>query len=800
MTSRAAPFSLAIALLLPSAALAQREGYAYLSWTGSEVSLLSTADDDATARPNTPILAGDRLVTGTASRAEAILADGNVLRVDVQTSLRFDRLARTYEAEDARNALFLERGAVSLEHHFATSLDEATRIDTDDATIVFPDQGLVRVETGRRGTEVYVASGRAEVYARSGRATLRPGQYAFASGDLPLEVDGLEEPRDRFTRFVEERRAIGEESDPGSQYVSADYSYDYAAADLDSHGSWAYVSSAGSYCWRPTVAASWRPYTDGYWRWSPAGLTWVSYEPWGWLPYHYGSWFWDVGFGWCWSPGVYYSPAWVYWSYTPSWVGWCPIGYYGGYYRGYSHGGHYGGHSGGGRPPQRSTRNAWGAERGTHAYPHLRGRVDVTKVDPRGWSYTSVSRIGARLDARRDVLGQESVRFREGERGLVVTTPLRVDRGRGPAAIAVQEAVRRVPQAVAAEPRLGGLEDVTPILRREGTLGASTQEGLRRAWAKPGEDASYRPVTVEQLASPRREGTTGAEAPRGSTAAAPVRGGERGLGSTAPAEPAAPREAWRDGGAATATRGATKAEPPLRGGFGRDSGVRGDDGWRSPASEPRTGTPSRTLEVPSRGAAPDRGGAGTSTGGAPSRPAAPRSEPWREPSAPTFSRERPAVPDSGAGSVRREAPAPRPDEGWRGSPAAPRSGETARPAPRTEAPPSRPPDTPRTAPAPRTEAPPSRSYEPPSRSYEAPRSAPAPRYEAPPSRSYDPPSRSYEAPRSAPAPRYEAPPRSSSGGMSSPSHGSSRGSSGGSSAPPSGSSRETGGRSASPRG
>ena len=63
----------------------------------------------------------------------------------------------------------------------------------------------------------------------------------------------------------------------------------------------------------------------------------MSYEPWGWLPYHYGSWDWDAGFGWYWSPGAYYSPAWVYWSYTPSWVGWCPIGYYGGYY-----GGHYG--------------------------------------------------------------------------------------------------------------------------------------------------------------------------------------------------------------------------------------------------------------------------------------------------------------------------------------------------------------------------------------------------------------------------------------------------------------------------
>jgi len=772
MTSRASRTALALALLTAApAALAQREGYAYLSWVGSEVTLVSTAEDDTTARPNTPILAGDKLSTGSTSRAEAILADGNVLRVDVQTSLRFDRLARTYESEDTRNAIYLQRGALSLEHRWSTSRDEATRIDTDDATIVFPDKGLVRIETGRRGTEVYVASGRAEVYARTGRATLRAGQYAFASGDAELEVDALGEPRDRFTRFVEERRDLASGRD-GEGYVSADYGYDYAVADFDRYGSW--VSIGGSSCWRPSVSAGWRPYTDGYWRWSPAGLTWVSYEPWGWLPYHYGSWVWDVGFGWCWTPGIRYSPAWVYWSYTPSWVGWCPIGYYGGYY-----GGRYGSHW---DDRYRSARNRRGAERWTLAYPHLRGRVDVGRVDPRGWSWASVNRIGSRFDTRRDVLGQESVPFRPGERGVVATAPLRIDRGRGTVTTAVQDAVRRVPQTVGAEPRGGGLDDITPILRREGTLGTREQEGLRRAFVNPGEDAAYRPVPAEQIA--RRD------APGGSAASAPARGGERGLGSsTAPAAP--PREGWRDGGSATETRGTretgaaprrAETEPPLRGGYGRDGGVRGDDGWRSPGSETRGGTtPSRTIEVPSR-----RSGSGGETGEAPSRSgsrtSAPEPEPWREPSSkPTFSRERPAVPDASAPPARREAPAPRGDEGWRGGEGPSRPVEAPRPAPapRTEAPPSRsyeaPPsrsyESPRSAPAPRREAPPSRSYEaprsqpapryeaPPSRSYEAPRSQPAPRYEAPPSRSY-------EAPRSAPAPRYEAPSRSTSGSSS----------------------------------
>ncbi len=710
MTTRVAWFALAVAFLLPATtAPAQREGYSYLSYVGPEVSLASRAEDDSSARRNTPILAGDRISTASTSRAEAILADGNILRIDVQTSVRFDRLAKTFEAEDDRNALFLERGAVSLEHRVSTSRDQATRIDTEDVTVVFPDEGLLRVETGRRGTEIYVASGRAEVYARSGRATLRAGQYAFASGDARLEIDWMNDPRDRFTQFVAERRGLSA-GQSGTQFISDDYAYDSAVADFDQHGSWILVN--GSYAWRPTVAVDWRPYVDGYWRWSPAGLTWVSYEPWGWLPYHYGSWDWDVGFGWYWSPGAYYSPAWVYWNYTPSWIGWCPIGYYGGYY-----GGHGGGHGGGAAEPYaRSRRNGSGAERGTLAYPHLRGQVDVTRIDPRGWSYASVSRLGTRFDSRRDVLGQERVGFRAGERGFVATSPLRIDRGQGGSVTtAVQDAARRVPQTLGAETRGGrGIEDITAVLRREGTLGASTREALRRSFVTTGQDPGYRPVPADQIAAPRRE--------------LPA------AGTTAVGTEARP---WRT----TSLAPRRDAEVPPSAGFGRDGSVRSDNGWRSPESETgSTTTPSRSFDVPARRSAPapESLDAPRRTG---RREAIPESEPWRSTAEPPSRREVPAQPVAGSSSPsRREAPGLRGDEGWRGSYTPSRSG-----------------DAPRSAPAPSSE-PPSRSYvAPPSRSHDAPPPAPAPRSE-PPSRSQSaPPSRSYEAPPPAPAPRSQSP-------------------------------------------
>ena len=99
------PSALAAALLLAAAAApgradAQREGYTYLSYVSPDVSLISKAEDDTAARINMPVLPGDSLVTGVGSRAEAVLADGNVVRVDGYTDLRFERMARTYEADD----------------------------------------------------------------------------------------------------------------------------------------------------------------------------------------------------------------------------------------------------------------------------------------------------------------------------------------------------------------------------------------------------------------------------------------------------------------------------------------------------------------------------------------------------------------------------------------------------------------------------------------------------------------------------------------------------------------------------
>jgi hypothetical protein len=93
---------------------------------------------------------------------------------------------------------------------------------------------------------------------------------------------------------------------------------------LASHGTWVHHRSWGR-VWHPRVAVGWRPYTNGYWAWSPYGWTWVSSEPWGWA-FHYGRWGWYDHYGWVWVPGTVWAPAWVDWWEGDGWIGWAPLG------------------------------------------------------------------------------------------------------------------------------------------------------------------------------------------------------------------------------------------------------------------------------------------------------------------------------------------------------------------------------------------------------------------------------------------------------------------------------------------
>jgi hypothetical protein len=102
--------------------------------------------------------------------------------------------------------------------------------------------------------------------------------------------------------------------------VSADYFYN----NLSNYGEW--VQCSYGYCWHPdNMPADWAPYTDGYWAYTDAGWTWVSYEDFGGIVYHYGRWVNIYGEGWVWVPGTRWAPAWVSWRSSPDYVGWAPL-------------------------------------------------------------------------------------------------------------------------------------------------------------------------------------------------------------------------------------------------------------------------------------------------------------------------------------------------------------------------------------------------------------------------------------------------------------------------------------------
>jgi hypothetical protein len=112
---------------------------------------------------------------------------------------------------------------------------------------------------------------------------------------------------------------------PRASHAVTAASFDFFYDSLDPYGEWVEVPDYG-YCWHPSgVDGDWAPYSDGYWAYTDAGWTWVSYEDWGAITYHYGRWVRLNDLGWCWVPGYEWGPAWVSWRSSDEYVGWAPL-------------------------------------------------------------------------------------------------------------------------------------------------------------------------------------------------------------------------------------------------------------------------------------------------------------------------------------------------------------------------------------------------------------------------------------------------------------------------------------------
>lgn len=328
--------------------------YGYFRVVEGAATLTPADGERAGVEINQPLLAGDHLYVPNRAHVEIVLADHNLLRVDGGSELVVERQAGETGSDDQATVIRLLEGNLQLAVIQDSLGDQLPRIDTPNATLYVTNYGVFRVTAEREGfSQVVVRRGTVEVVTDQDDQNVRADQQAaIESGNdqgnnqeagIDVQPAGAFDSLERWARRLDDEAASALRAENADSSSNLDENLRYQASSLASYGSW--VNVEGTRYWRPRVEAGWRPYWHGRWAYTPAGLTWIAYEPWGWVPFHYGSWNYLDGYGWVWQPGYVWSPAWVYWYWGPSYVGWCPTGFYTSYY-GSRFGGDFGFRSG----------------------------------------------------------------------------------------------------------------------------------------------------------------------------------------------------------------------------------------------------------------------------------------------------------------------------------------------------------------------------------------------------------------------------------------------------------------------
>jgi Family of unknown function (DUF6600)/FecR protein len=253
---------------------------------------------------NTPLMAGDKISTGDASRTE--------LQLDYANILRLDRNAEASIATLDKNRIQVQVGQGLASYSVLKGSEADVEIDTPNVSIHPVKEGRYRVQVNSDGeTLVTVSEGEAQVSTSEGSTTVKKYQLITVRGvgtDAQYKVTEAPDGDD-WDKWNRDRDSIIYNA---NAYQRTNRYYT-GAGDLDANGTWTEVPDYGQ-VWVPQVDAGWAPYRAGRWVWEPYwGWTWVSYEPWGWAPYHYGRWFlW--GGSWAWWPGPIYP------TYRPIWA------------------------------------------------------------------------------------------------------------------------------------------------------------------------------------------------------------------------------------------------------------------------------------------------------------------------------------------------------------------------------------------------------------------------------------------------------------------------------------------------
>jgi len=273
-----------------------------------------------------PLYPGDKITTERNGFVEAVLSDGNLFWIGSFSDVEMRAISETEGYPDKRTYIFLNSGEIAYEALNTPVFEEEPVIGFPAGDLYILASGVYYIENEtRRNVRILIIEGKAEIATSGGSVYLRSGEEATVYSDGYVDRRRISLRNEFFVEKVEERRTLRYRSQ-SSQYTGRQFSSSNYV--LDNYGTWIYEPEFSMYVWRPTVVVGWIPYYSGFWRWTPHGWFWVSYEPWGYLTYHYGRWVWTPEYGWVWVPGSTWAPAWVYWFWFDFYFGWSPIGYY----------------------------------------------------------------------------------------------------------------------------------------------------------------------------------------------------------------------------------------------------------------------------------------------------------------------------------------------------------------------------------------------------------------------------------------------------------------------------------------
>jgi hypothetical protein len=283
---------------------------------------ITKGDVQDTLLKGTPVGEGD--VVESSGRGVLQLADGTRLAFDRNTKFT---VASLFKDENGSRQVLLRLDRGRMRVRVDDDSDARVRIDTPSGSISSANRATFNVDVDPDGVaRISVDSGHVRVTNQRDDASLGAGEQ--------LSIFGSQDPLNRIRAFNTYDQDDFDRWSDGAWTVKRGESWDrvpsdlrYYSDDLDRNGTWVDSDEYG-WVWRPAgVASDWRPYYQGRWAAYPGGMTWISYDPWAYVTYHHGRWAWSAG-GWCWIPGLYYSPAWVAWSYSDGYCGWAPLGYY----------------------------------------------------------------------------------------------------------------------------------------------------------------------------------------------------------------------------------------------------------------------------------------------------------------------------------------------------------------------------------------------------------------------------------------------------------------------------------------